>query len=105
MRHAEFSAQHIADAMARAHRHSAGERTHRQPCAQLAIEPRVEVVPPPPGARYLWEPGHWHWNGVAYAWIPGHYITRRAHYAHYVPGHWHWAPARGGWVWAPAHWG
>ena len=44
MRYAEFSAQHIADAMARAHRHSARERTHRQPCAQLAIEPCGEVL-------------------------------------------------------------
>ncbi len=66
--------------------------------------PRVEVVPPPPGGRYVWEPGHWHWNGVAYAWMPGRYVVRHPHYAQYVPGHWRWAPHRGAWVWQPAHW-
>jgi len=64
--------------------------------------PRAEVVPPPPGARYIWQPGHWFWNGRAYAWIPGRYIIRQAHYREYVPGHW---DRRGpNWVWIPAHW-
>jgi hypothetical protein len=50
--------------------------------------PRVEVVPVAPGARYVWEPGHWVWNGRAYVWIGGHYVIRRAAYHEYVPGHW-----------------
>jgi len=67
--------------------------------------PRAEVVPPPPRGGYVWEPGHWHWNGRAYAWVGGHYVVRQARYGRYEPGHWRWAPRRGGWVWAPAHWG
>jgi hypothetical protein len=65
--------------------------------------PRVEVVPvPPPGRRVVWEPGHWHWNGIRYVWIGGRYIPFRRRYVHYVPGAWVW---RGRWVWVPAHWG
>ena len=29
--------------------------------------------PPPPGARYVWLPGHWLWNGRAYVWVRGRY--------------------------------
>ena len=65
--------------------------------------PRYEAVPPPPGASYIWEPGHWHWNGVQYIWLPGHYVVRHARYRRYIPGIW---VMRGGtWVWVPAHWG
>jgi hypothetical protein len=66
--------------------------------------PRYEAVPPPPGARYVWEPGHWHWNGVQYVWIPGRYVIREARYHHWVEGRWVWAPQAGRWVWRPAHW-
>ena len=38
MRDVEHRAEHIADAMARTHRHPGGERPHRQPRAHLAIE-------------------------------------------------------------------
>ncbi|MDE2198709.1 MAG: YXWGXW repeat-containing protein [Rhodospirillales bacterium] len=63
---------------------------------------RAEVVPRPPGPRFVWEPGHWHWNGRAYVWFRGHYIRPYAHRPHYVPGHW---VRRGpGWVWLRAHW-
>ena len=44
MRYTEFGAQNIADAVARAHRHPAGERAHGQPRAHLAVESRCEVV-------------------------------------------------------------
>ena len=59
-----------------------------QPAYPPIPELRPEVIPPPPGARVLWEPGHWHWNGVQYVWLGGHYIQRRPNYVHYVPGHW-----------------
>jgi len=65
-------------------------------------QPRLEAMPPPPGRSYLWEPGHWRWNGAAYAWEPGRYIVRRARYARFVPGHW--LPHGAAWVWMPAHW-
>jgi hypothetical protein len=64
--------------------------------------PRVEVLPPPPGARYIWQPGHWVWNGRAYAWIGGRYIIRRAAYREYVPGHW--ADRYGRPVWVQPYW-
>jgi hypothetical protein len=64
--------------------------------------PRAEQMPPPPGTRYAWEPGHWHWNGAAYVWFGGHYVVRRAHWGVYEPGRW--VLRGGGWVWVPAHW-
>jgi hypothetical protein len=73
-----------------------------QPAYPPIPPPRVEVMPAAPGARFIWEPGHWRWTGVQYVWDPGHYIARRPHYAHYAPGHW--APRGGAWVWVPAHW-
>jgi hypothetical protein len=66
--------------------------------------PRVEVVPPAPGPRVVWEPGHWHWDGVRYIWIDGRYVERRPHYGHYVEGRWVWAGHEGRWIWRPAHW-
>jgi hypothetical protein len=66
--------------------------------------PQFEQVPPPPGERVVWEPGHWHWDGVRYVWIGGHYVERRVGYGHYVPGHWRWAPGLGRYEWIPAHW-
>jgi hypothetical protein len=66
--------------------------------------PRYEAVPPPPGPRVVWQPGHWHWNGVRYVWFPGAYVERRPGYGHYVPGHWRWSPGRGQYVWVAAHW-
>lgn len=64
--------------------------------------PRYEPVPPPPGGRYVWENGHWQWNGVQYVWVPGRYVVRRPGWGRYAPGHW--AVRHGRWVWVPAHW-
>ena len=44
MRNIESRAQHIANAMARPHRHARRQRPHRQPGAQLAIQPRIEIT-------------------------------------------------------------
>jgi hypothetical protein len=64
--------------------------------------PRIETVPPPPSAAYVWQPGHWHWNGFRYVWVPGRYVLRQAGWRHWVDGHW---VLRGGaWVWVPGHW-
>lgn len=79
----------------------AGEAFAQPPYPPLP-PPRYEVVPPPRGPRFIWEPGHWQWTGVQYAWVPGRYIARRPHYAQYAPGHWE--ARRGAWVWVPAHW-
>jgi hypothetical protein len=64
--------------------------------------PRVERIPPPPGQRYAWQPGHWRWNGRQYAWVGGHYWIPPRHFDRYVQGAW---VRRGDrWVWVPAHW-
>ena len=60
---------------------------------------QIEVVPPAPSTRVVWQPGGWHWNGGAYFWRPGHYVERLAAYHHWVPGHW---GPDGAWI--PGHW-
>ena len=61
-----------------------------------------EVIPGPPGPRYVWQPGHWVWNGYGYAWVRGHYIVVQPHYHQWVHGHW--AQGPNGWFWVPGHW-
>jgi hypothetical protein len=65
---------------------------------------RYEAMPPPRGERFLWQPGHWHWDGIRYVWIGGHYVERRPHFHHWVEGRWDWAPRMGRYVWRPGHW-
>ena len=64
---------------------------------------RHEVVPPPPpGARMVWESGHWRWNGNGYVWIAGRYAPVGRVHGRWVHGHWAW---RGGaWAWEGSHW-
>ncbi len=65
-------------------------------------EPYAETPPPLPGPRYVWEPGHWHWDGVGWEWHRGHYAIRHVGWHEFVPGHWDQRGPR--WVWIPAHW-
>jgi len=58
--------------------------------------------PPPPDRRYVWEPGHWHWDGVGWEWHRGHYVIRRAAWHVFVPGVW--VLRYGRWIWVPGHW-
>ena len=69
-----------------------------------AIPPDQAEGPPPPspGPRYVWEPGHWHWNGVAWVWRHGHWAIRQAGWHAFVRGAW--VLRGGGWVWVPGHW-
>ncbi len=74
-----------------------------QPAPYTPIPPlREEVVPPPPGARYMWAPGHWRWDGVQYVWVGGEYVLRHRGWHHWVQGAW--VLRRGAWVWVPGHW-
>jgi hypothetical protein len=75
-----------------------------QPAPPAVIPPlRAEPPPPPPpDRRYVWEAGHWHWDGVGWEWHPGRYVLRRVGWHEYVPGEW--VLRHGGWVWVPAHW-
>ncbi len=63
---------------------------------------RYEAVPPPPGASYVWVPGHWRWNGYRYIWIGGRYDVRRNSWHHWVDGRW--VVVNGRWVWLDGHW-
>ncbi|MBV9106871.1 MAG: YXWGXW repeat-containing protein [Verrucomicrobia bacterium] len=63
---------------------------------------RVETAPPPPGHYYVWDPGHWKWDGRRYVWVPGHYIHNPHHYVKWIPGHW--VERHGGWYWVEGHW-
>ena len=64
--------------------------------------PQAETPPPAPSPSYVWEPGHWSWNGVQYQWQPGRYITKPTTTATYTPGHWEQRPE--GWVWVGGTW-
>jgi hypothetical protein len=83
---------------------SAGAQPPPPPSYAPIPPPRAEVVPPLPGPRVVWEPGHWHWNGYRYIWIGGRYVDRRPGYGHYVEGRWIWSRQQGRWIWRPAHW-
>ncbi|SAL20747.1 Tat pathway signal sequence domain-containing protein [Caballeronia arvi] len=61
--------------------------------------PRYEPVPPP-RVGFVWDGGHWNWEG-RYVWVPGHWIEARAG-ARWAPGVW--APFRGQYRYVPGHW-
>jgi hypothetical protein len=76
------------------------------PTADLAPSapppPEAETPPPAPSPTFVWEPGHWYWNGVQYHWQPGRYIARPTTTATYTPGHWEQRPE--GWLWVGGTW-
>jgi hypothetical protein len=65
---------------------------------------RYEAVPPPPGPVevWVWQPGHWRWDGREYVWYPGRYAERPAHQAVWVQHQWVQRPT--GWVFVEGHW-
>ena len=42
---------------------------HHRPTHPLSR--RADLAPNAPPPTYVWEPGHWYWNGVRYHWQPG----------------------------------
>lgn len=66
--------------------------------------PREEVIIAAPGPveRFVWDPGHWAWDGRGYRWSPGHWIERRTPGAVWEPAHW--AQRGEGWVFVPGRW-
>jgi hypothetical protein len=73
--------------------------------AQAAFSPpapQPEFPLAPPASTYVWQPGHWWWNGVQYVWESGQYVERPSATATYVAGHWEQGP--NGWVWLAGHW-
>ena len=62
----------------------------------------VVVAAPGPRDRYVWDPGHYRWDGARYIWMPGQWIARPRPQAEWVAGHW--VQRRGDWVWIEGHW-
>jgi len=68
---------------------------------QFAPPPdRYEVVPP---ARrgWVWEPGHWRWNGRRHVWVSGHWERHRVGYVYVGP---RWVEHDGRWVYHARRW-
>ena len=64
--------------------------------------PQAETPLPAPSPTFVWEPGHWYWNGVQYQWQSGQYIAKPTTTATYTPGHWEQRPE--GWLWVGGQW-
>ena len=60
----------------------------------------VIIEAPGPRERFIWDPGHYEWDGYDYHWSPGHWIERRA--GHWVPAEW--VETSRGWRFLPGHW-
>jgi hypothetical protein len=83
----------------------------REPTAAEVVvarpPPPLRAEPPPPAppgdpAIFVWQPGHWRWDGHEYQWHPGHYEKRPAGAASWVPAEW--VERNGQWVYRPGHW-
>jgi WXXGXW repeat (2 copies) len=61
---------------------------------------RYEAVPAPRHG-YVWEPGHWQWNGHRHVWVAGHWIRERPGYAYYAP---RWVERNGRWHYQTSRW-
>ncbi|MCC7142806.1 MAG: YXWGXW repeat-containing protein [Candidatus Eisenbacteria bacterium] len=64
-------------------------------------EAQTETIPPSPGPKAVWIPGHWDWQRGHWAWRPGHWDLNPGG-RDWVPGHWD--RTRRGWRWVPGHW-
>lgn len=64
--------------------------------------PQHEIMPPSPGPRYVWVPGHWQWSGNRWVWTQGHWRVVQQGYHRWVPGHWERRGNR--WYWRDGHW-
>jgi YXWGXW repeat-containing protein len=75
------------------------------PAAALPFPPpaaQSETPPPASSPSYVWETGHWAWNGLQYVWQPGRYVERPSAAANFVPGHWEHEAT--GWAWVEGRW-
>jgi hypothetical protein len=81
--------------------------------AQLDIDIRVDVEPPPlpvyeqppiPEPGYLWVPGYWAWSDdIGYYWVPGTWVLPPEPALLWTPGYWGWDD--GVYVFHPGYWG
>ncbi len=65
----------------------------------------VEVQPPPPSPAevWVWQRGHWRWNGNQYVWAHGHWAQRPGYAQAWVAPHWEPHP-QGGYVFIEGTW-
>jgi len=63
---------------------------------------QAEMIPPSPGEKVVWKPGHWKWKDGGWAWEPGRYEEKPVPQAVWVPGHW--AYHYWGSTWVPGYW-
>jgi hypothetical protein len=68
-----------------------------------AHQEEVPAAPPGPANYFVWDDGHWHWDGKDYVWIPGRYIERPYIGANWVPGRWD-DSGNTQWTYTPGHW-
>ena len=64
----------------------------------------VEYQPPPPDGNpfWVWQKGHWRWNGNRYVWMHGHWVQRPPNYTMWVAPHWE--NRNGGYFFIEGHW-
>jgi hypothetical protein len=68
-------------------------------------EPLVEVQssPPGPGELWVWQRGHWRWDGRDYRWMAGRWAERPPHVTEWVAPRWEPHP-NGGYVFIEGGW-
>jgi WXXGXW repeat (2 copies) len=49
---------------------------------------RKETPPPQPGPNYIWQPGHWSFDGNDFQWHEGEWSVPPTGYHTWSPGHW-----------------
>jgi len=62
----------------------------------------TQIPPPDNSGFWVWQRGHWRWNGFRYFWSAGHWVRRPANYNAWIAPHWE---ARGnGWIFFEGRW-
>ena len=77
--------------------------------AQADVDIVLNVAPPParyervpePRRGYIWESGHWRWNGQRHVWNAGHWERHRPGYVYSAP---RWVEQDGRWTYHSRRW-
>ncbi len=64
---------------------------------------KIIVAAPGPVERFVWQPGHWRWDGRVYDWVAGRWIERPSAAHVWAPAHWVERPSLR-WQFVPGHW-
>ncbi|MBA3816860.1 MAG: YXWGXW repeat-containing protein [Parachlamydiaceae bacterium] len=56
-----------------------------------------------PGNNYVWQKGHWQWNG-SWAWVSGRWAERPQGHTAYIPGYWKLSTHHHRWEWVAPYW-